>query len=200
MTTTDLDRLAGALAFATRAHGTQVRKGTTTPYISHPLAVAALTMEYGGTVDQAVAALLHDTVEDCRVTFPQITAKFGAAVAGMVRDCTDSTGPPDKKAPWPARKAAYIAHLRAGAGDASLLVSLADKVHNAEATIRDYNALGPEALDRFRPTPKQIVWYYGALLDAFKARGTAGTAALTARYEAAVAALIDLLTPHFAAH
>ena len=99
------EKLARAFAFAQRAHGGQTRKGTSIPYLSHPMAVASIVLEYGGSEDQAAAALLHDTVEDCGVTYEQLSGEFGPAVARIVKDCTDAETLP--KPPWRERKERY---------------------------------------------------------------------------------------------
>jgi (p)ppGpp synthase/HD superfamily hydrolase len=118
------DKLAKAFRLALKAHAGQI------PYLSHPMAVASIVLEHGGTEDQAVAALLHDTVEDCGVTCARIARGFGPAAARMVKDCTDPETSP--KLPWKERKRRYLERLRS-----SLLVSAADKLHNARAIVGD---------------------------------------------------------------
>src|SRR3954453_20932533 len=135
------DRFDRALLYATHVHGGQVRKGTTTPYVAHLLAVAATVLEYGGDEDLAIAALLHDSVEDQggKARLEDIRNRFGDQVAHVVAACSDSladTGKGERKPAWQERKEAYIAHLDS-ADDAILRVSLADKVHNARAILRD---------------------------------------------------------------
>jgi hypothetical protein len=130
------------------------------------MAVAALVIEHGGNEDQAVAALLHDAVEDQggETTLNVIKAAFGDAVAQIVSDCTDAWGAPIS--PWTARKQAYLASLP-GKPEASLLVSLADKTHNAEAIQCDYGELGDGLWDRFNGGAEGTIWYYRALADIF---------------------------------
>ena len=161
-------RVARAFAFALQAHGTQTRKGTTIPYISHVLAVASLVLDYGGTENQVVAALLHDTVEDCGVTYAQIQRQFGAPVARIVKDCTDAETIP--KPPWKARKQRYIDHLRHGHHAPSLLVSAADKLHNARAIVHDVKHQGKAVWRRFHAGPDEILWYYQSLCAIFRRR------------------------------
>jgi (p)ppGpp synthase/HD superfamily hydrolase len=133
---------AKALTYAFEAHRTQIRKGTGTPYIAHLLGVAALVIEDGGDEEQAVAALLHDAVEDQggRARLEDIRANFGLAVAAIVEACSDSdvVGP---KPPWRERKEKYLEHLET-APPAVLRVSAADKLYNARAIVADYRALG----------------------------------------------------------
>jgi (p)ppGpp synthase/HD superfamily hydrolase len=159
-------RFDEAFRFAHELHREQVRKATSIPYISHLMTVAALVIEHGGDEDQAVAALLHDAVEDQggAATLEEIRARFGDTVAGVVVDCTDSWTEP--KPPWRARKEAYIAALPHKSGR-SLLVSLADKTHNAEAILLDYRVLGNELWSRFNGGAEGTRWYYNALSDVF---------------------------------
>ena len=161
-------RVARAFAFALRAHGTQTRKGTTIPYISHVMAVASIVLDYGGSEHQVVGALLHDTVEDCGVTYAQLRRQFGARVARIVKDCTDAETFP--KPPWKARKQRYIDHLRGGHNSSSLLVSAADKLHNARAIVHDVKHHGPGVWKRFHAAPHEILWYYQSLCAIFRRR------------------------------
>src|SRR5579872_5374059 len=137
-------RFEEALVFATQLHAEQTRKGTTIPYISHLLAVTAIVIENGGNEDEAIAALLHDAIEDQggAATREEIRRRFGDAVVAIVDGCTDAETLP--KPPWQERKQVYLAHLPS-ASPSVLLVSAADKLHNAYAILRDYRRLG-EAL------------------------------------------------------
>jgi GTP pyrophosphokinase len=161
-------RLAQAFRFALQAHGAQMRKGTTIPYVSHLMAVASLVLDYGGSEDQAVAALLHDTVEDCGVSYARLRRQFGAPVARIVKDCTDAETFP--KPPWKARKQRYIDHLRSGRHAPSLLVSAADKLHNARAIVHDVKHHGKAVWKRFHAAPHEILWYYQSLCAIFRQR------------------------------
>lgn len=160
------DRFDQALAYASRLHRTQCRKGTAIPYVSHLLAVAAIALENGADEDQAIAALLHDAVEDQGglAQLEAIRARFGHDVAAMVADCTDAVEEP--KPEWRPRKEAYIASLATKA-PGSLAVSLADKTHNASAINADIRALGPLVWERFNGRKAGTLWYYRALADAF---------------------------------
>lgn len=163
-------RFDQALQLATQAHAGQIRKGTenavglAVPYITHPVAVAALVVRYGGDEDQAIAALLHDVLEDGGPQWADpIQSAFGGRVLAMVHACTD--GVPDatgKKPPWQERKQAYLAHLAQSSGDA-LLVSACDKLHNLGCIIDDLNELGDAVFDRFTASKEQTVWYYTEL-------------------------------------
>ncbi len=160
------ERFDKAFRFAHRLHRDQTRKGTPIPYISHLMTVAALVVEHGGNEDQAIAGLLHDAVEDQggAETLAKIRTRFGDAVAAIVSDCTDAWTEP--KPPWRARKEAYLAALP-GKPAQSLLVSLADKTHNAEAILFDYRVLGDSLWDRFNGGADGTRWYYNALAEVF---------------------------------
>jgi len=163
-------RFEQALAFAAELHRQQVRKGTGVPYMAHLLGVASLALEHGATEDEAIAAVLHDAVEDQggAATQEAIRQRFGPAVADIVAGCTDTDQTP--KPPWRARKEAYIAHL-ASASPSVRLVSLCDKVHNARTILADYRTIGEELWTRFTGGKKGTLWYYRALVEAFRAHG-----------------------------
>lgn len=159
-----------AVAYAADTHATQTRKAGDIPYLGHLLSVAALVIEDGGTEKQAIAALLHDAAEDQggEATLAEIAGKFGADVASIVEECSDTLQTP--KPPWRGRKESYIRHLR-GASDDAVLVALADKLDNARAILRDFRALGDEVWQRFSvQDPQQHLWYYRSLLGVFGQR------------------------------
>jgi (p)ppGpp synthase/HD superfamily hydrolase len=170
------DRFDRALLYATHVHGGQVRKGTGTPYVAHLLAVAATVLEYGGDEDLAIAALLHDSVEDQggNARLNDVRNRFGESVARIVEACSDSladTAKGERKTHWQERKEAYIEHLREADGDI-LRVSLADKVHNARAILRDLRKpdVGEKIWSRFSQPKEQTLWYYRSLADTFRER------------------------------
>jgi len=159
-----------ALPYAARAHRYQLRKGTSTPYVTHLLAVAAIVGENGGTEDEVVAALLHDAPEDQggEERLEEIRARFGDQVAEIVDGCTDTYENP--KPPWRERKERYLAHL----GDASgsvRLVSSADKLHNARAVLSDYRSIGEDLWTRFNGGKDGTLWYYRAVVDTLRGDG-----------------------------
>jgi GTP pyrophosphokinase len=164
-------RFLEALTFATWLHGNQMRKGTSIPYVSHLLAVCGLVLEAGGGEDEAIAALLHDAVEDQGglATREEIRRRFGEHVASIVDGCTDAVVTP--KPPWRERKEAYLAHLPQAAPEVRL-VSLADKLHNARAILADYHTHGEALWSRFTGGKKGTLWYYRALVEAQRAAGT----------------------------
>lgn len=163
-------RFEDAFRYAAEAHAGQRRKGTDTPYIAHLMAVTALVLEDGGDEDEAIAALLHDAVEDQggRERLDDIRARFGERVARIVEGCTDSFTTP--KPPWFERKQQYVEHARHASADVAR-VSAADKVQNAGAILRDYRASGDKVWKRFNASREQILWYYRALVDAFAEAG-----------------------------
>lgn len=159
------DRFEEAMRFGFEKHRNDARKGTEIPYFSHPMAVASLVLEFGGTEDQAIAALLHDTIEDCDVTKEELQEKFGSTVALIVDQCSDSNTQP--KPPWRERKERYLRHLDS-ADPETYLVSACDKLHNARAITRDVRGLGREVWGRFSADPIQILWYYESLAETFR--------------------------------
>jgi len=163
-----------ALSLARSWHAHDVRRGTDVPYLAHLLAVSSIVLEAGGDEVQAIAALLHDSLEDatdmddCRTRRERIE-ELGHDVLEIVEACTDGT-PEEKRAmTWRARKERYVRRLRE-ASDRALLVAAADKLHNARAILYDVRREGPGALDRFHAPPPDILWYYGALADIFSDR------------------------------
>ena len=165
-------RFEKALVWATQLHAGQYRKGTDVPYISHLLGVTSLVLENGGDEDEAIAALLHDAAEDQggRATLQEIRRRFGSRVADIVKGCSDAMTQP--KPPWRARKEAYIAHL-SHATASELLVSTADKLHNARSILADYRTLGEALWQRFNGGKEGTLWYYRALLQALGENGPA---------------------------
>ncbi|KPL73023.1 HD domain-containing protein [Leptolinea tardivitalis] len=165
------ERFKDALWRATDLHANQSRKGSGVPFVAHLLGVASLVLEYGGTEDEAIAALLHDAVEDQggQRTREMIADKYGATIAQIVDGCTDSDTIP--KPPWRERKEAYIAHI-ATASPSVLLVSACDKLYNARSILADYRVMGEEIWERFKGGKKDgTLWYYQALVEAYKKTG-----------------------------
>ena len=159
-------RFEEALILATRLHTNQVRKGARIPYVAHPLAVTALVLEDGGDEYQAIAALLHDAVEDQGgiETLDEIRKHFGERVAHIVEGCSDSFESP--KPPWKERKVNYLRHLREADIDV-MRVSLADKLHNARSILRDLQQHGDVIWERFKGGKDGTLWYYRSLVDVF---------------------------------
>ena len=164
------EKFERALPYAARLHRDQVRKGTSTPYITHLLAVASIVGENGGTEDEVVAALLHDAPEDQggEARLEEIQARFGDGVAEIVDGCTDTYENP--KPPWRERKERYLAHL-AGASESVRLVSSADKLHNARTVLSDYRLLGEDLWTRFNGKKAGTLWYYRAIVGTLQGEG-----------------------------
>ena len=161
------ERFEEALGYAAHLHALQKRKGTSIPYVAHLLSVTSLVLENGGDEDQAIAALLHDAVEDQGglPTLQEIRRLFGERVARIVDGCTDAYVRP--KPPWRKRKEDYLAHLRHAEADVRL-VSLADKLHNARSILRDLRRDGPQSLSRFNGGRSGTLWYYRSLVTIFQ--------------------------------
>ena len=164
------ERFNDALVFTAELHCHQTRKGQgEIPYISHLLGVASLVLEAGGDEDMAIAALLHDAVEDQGGydTLKKIRARFGDRVAHMVEGCTDDFSGHNCIS-WCDRKTKYIAHLREETDEETRIVSLADKVHNARTILLDYIEQGDSVFQRFRARKEGTMWYYRTLVDSFR--------------------------------
>ena len=171
-----------ALRLATESFASKSRKGGDTPYLSHLLAVSALVMEHGGTEVQAAGGLLHDAIEDVKITADALTARLveygashadAAAVAAIVEACTDGTSDQKRDGKdWLKRKLEYLETLKAKrTSDQAMLVSLADKVHNIEATLTEIR--GGTTAQVFYGKPwfnakaPQQKWYYSTLARTF---------------------------------
>ena len=163
-------RLSQALTYAAELHATQFRKGTTIPYLSHPMAVAALVAEAGGPEDEIIAALLHDGPEDQggQKTLDEIRRRFGDNVANIVLECSDTLESP--KPAWRPRKDAYLKHLET-ASPSAVLVSLCDKVHNMGTLLGEHKRIGDEIFKIFAGGKDGTLWYYGELLRIYRQRG-----------------------------
>lgn len=168
--TTLTARFREALGFAAILHADQVRKGSGIPYVAHLLAVAVTVIEEGGSEDLAIAALLHDAAEDQGGSeiLARIRSLYGESVAAVVAACSDTTAL--LKPPWRERKERYIGHLAEVSEDV-LLVSLADKLHNARAILRDYGTMGEALWERFRGGRSGTLWYYETLAQTFMRSG-----------------------------
>jgi (p)ppGpp synthase/HD superfamily hydrolase len=163
------DRFTTALIYATTAHAGQTRKGTTVPYIAHCLAVAALALEAGCDEETAIAALLHDVVEDCVVEegggpprLVEIREQFGDRVADIVSACSDTDQTP--KPPWRARKQAWLDAFPRMSAPAQL-VATCDKLHNARSMLSDLRQVGDALWSRFKGGRDGTLWYYETFID-----------------------------------
>ena len=180
-TATELSENEAKLCYATqlawRWHGQQTRKGRTTPYMSHLLQVQGLVIAHGGNSAQAIAALLHDALEDAESPADRaereatIQSEFNPTVLRIVLDCTDTTSDEAGaiKGPWRERKERYIAQLTAAEAD-SLLVAACDKRHNLGDLIVDLRAEGLSTFTRFTAGPNEQLWYFENLEALFRSR------------------------------
>jgi GTP pyrophosphokinase len=162
-------RFRQAFLFAAEKHAGQARKASTIPYIAHLMGVASIVLEAGGDEDLAIAALLHDVVEDCGGVpmLQEVRRRFGARVAKVVEGCTDADTYP--KPSWRTRKEKYIRHLKKADAD-TRLVSAADKLNNIRSILSDYRAIGESVWARFKGGRDGTLWYYRTLREAFLRR------------------------------
>jgi (p)ppGpp synthase/HD superfamily hydrolase len=163
-------RFTDALCYAAALHMEQRRKVAGEPYVAHLLAVAALVLEYGGSEEEAIAALLHDAVEDQggMATLAEIRGRFGDAVAEIVLGCSDTAESP--KPPWRERKQSHIDRL-ASESAAIRLVVAADKLHNVRSLLREHRRRGESLWTSFHGGREGTLWYYRAVTDALKLVG-----------------------------
>ena len=159
------ERFDEAMLFASQHHREQLRKGSRVPYMTHLMSVSALVMEHGGSEDQAIAALLHDAVEDARpgtggAVLDDIRSRFGDAVADIVRACSDGLDADgNRSGSWPERKRPYVAGLAHKPLDA-LLVTAADKTHNGLCIAADVRRYGQDFWSTFNASRDELLWYY----------------------------------------
>lgn len=166
----DDERFLRALRLALEAHNGQVRTDTEIPYIAHPIGVASLVMEDGGSDVETAAALLHDVVEDGGEEYvSRIADELGDEVVDIVLECSDSVVPAGTpKPPWEDRKVAYIEAIPSKSAGA-VRVSTADKLHNARAILADVRAPGVDVFDRFHAERDRVLWYYRTVAGALAA-------------------------------
>lgn len=164
-------RFTAALVFAAQRHAEQVRKLNGTPYIAHLLRVAGIALEYGADEDEAIAALLHDVIEDQGgpAARREIEQVFGQRVAEIVDGCSDTDQTP--KPPWRPRKEAYLARL-AHASPSVRLVSAADKLDNVRSLIESYRQRGETVWLHFRGGREGTLWYFRGVLEVLKRAGS----------------------------
>ncbi|MDY6936445.1 MAG: HD domain-containing protein [Cyanobacteriota bacterium] len=162
------ERFTEALAYATQLHSRQIRKGSGVPYVAHLLGVSSTVLEYGGDEDEAIAALLHDAIEDQGgiETREEIRRRFGDRVTDIVEGCTDAYT--DPKPPWRPRKEAYIARIPTASKSVRLVVA-ADKLYNARSILKDYCLLGESLWERFTGRKDGSLWYYRTVVETLRA-------------------------------
>lgn len=163
------DRFSDALVYAAAKHHRQRRKGSETPYISHLLQVAGLALEHGADEDVAIAALLHDVIEDCgRESHDEIQVRFGERVLEIVVKCSDTLDKDAETRSWLERKEDYIRHLQEENSEDVLLVSCCDKLHNTRSILSDLKAKGDSAWEIFAGKKTGTLWYYRTLVETYR--------------------------------
>jgi (p)ppGpp synthase/HD superfamily hydrolase len=184
------EKFSRALTYMAELHRNQKRKGTRIPYVGHLLEVAGIVIEYGGNEDQAIAALLHDAVEDQGgpKTRKEIRKKFGEKMATIVDWCSDTDKKP--KPPWRERKETYLRQI-ARAPESAILVTAADKLQNIRAITRDYRTIGNRLWKRFSGGKSGTLWYHRALVEEYKKTGA--DARIIAELDRAVSELEKLV-------
>lgn len=160
-------RLDEAMRVAATAHSEQKRKGTEIPYIVHPFAVMHIASQVTNDEDVLVASLFHDVLEDVpdKYSKEQMQRAFGARVVSIVEGVTKD----DTIQDWQGRSDAYLAHLRT-ADEASVIVSGADKIHNLQSILIDYEQYGDQLWDRFNADKERQLWWYGSIHDVLQER------------------------------
>jgi (p)ppGpp synthase/HD superfamily hydrolase len=191
------ERFDEALAFAAAHHRHQLRKGSRVPYLSHLMSVSALVLEHGGSENQAIAALLHDSVEDAPegegpAVLSDIRGRFGSAVADIVLACSDGLNEAGHRTgTWAGRKQPYVAGLYdpAKKSDEAILVTAADKIHNGSRITADLREFGPEFWSTFNACEHELLWYYTSVDAAVTERLPGST--ISAALHRAVDDLLD---------
>ena len=155
-------QLLRAINTAALAHRGHVRKGTDIPYVSHVFAVMHLVSQVTDDEDVLIAALFHDILEDVPEAYSaeQMATDFGDHVVDLVRGVTKD----DTLTDWQERSEAYLAHLRS-ADEGSVLVSVADKLHNLLSIHADLDVIGDELWGRFNSPMERQVWWYRSVYE-----------------------------------
>lgn len=156
--------LEKAIAFATKAHAGQYRKGTKIPYIVHPMEVAAIVAGMTDDIEVICAAVLHDVMEDCEVSYRCLEQEFGNKIAVLVAMESE-----DKSKSWQERKQNTIDFLRHKATKEMKMIALSDKLANIRSLRRDFEKVGDDLWQRFNEKDKRKQgWYYSNLLSGFE--------------------------------
>ena len=156
----DTIRLNKAIHFATEMHAGSFRKGSTTPYICHPMEVMELLNEMNGDTNLMIAGLLHDVVEDTDATIRQVAGMFGVDVAALVAGHSEN-----KSWSWEDRKRQCIIDT-AGSGMREQMLVMADTISNQRSMLKDYRQHGDHFWGKFKRGKDQQCWYYSGKQDA----------------------------------
>ena len=156
------NRIEEAIELAAQAHDGQFRKGTNTPYITHPYAVGLMLMDAGCSEAVVIAGILHDTVEDTDLTLAYIRKNFGESVADIVDGCSEN-----KSLRWRERKTERIEALKTATTEVCL-VTCADKLHNLRTVTSEYDDIGDTVWERFHGGLEAQAWYYQSILESLR--------------------------------
>jgi (p)ppGpp synthase/HD superfamily hydrolase len=215
-------QLDQALTVAALVHADQKRKGTSIPYLMHPVQVALILERHGSSEDLVTAALLHDALEDLdagdralqdrfRETFAELHGapedeqgfrerlqeflleRFAVKVMRLVRGVTEQKKEEGVEIPWLVRKERQLAYFRQEADEDTVTLKAADALHNVQSILSDLAVHGLRMMDRFKATPEDTLWYYASV--AIMVRQRLGEEAPLAReLQEAVTELADRVT------
>ncbi|MBM3660074.1 MAG: HD domain-containing protein [Actinobacteria bacterium] len=188
-------RFSEAVRWAAMLHADDVRKGTRIAYVSHLLGVASLVLEDGGSEEEAIAAMLHDAIEDRGTPEAEIRARFGQPIADIVVACSEPPGLTRGAATWRERKTAYLAYLEGSVSESALRVTAADKLHNARSILSDLRDHGPAMWDKFNAPAADQRWYYTELARLLAAKHDGPTVRELQRVVADLVSEIDRTPP-----
>lgn len=166
-------RLDSAIIEAAWAHeqANQHRTGTDIPYIIHPFGVMLIASNATNDEDTLIACLMHDVLEDVDASIyseDQMRQDYGAKVVRIVKDVTKDETEPD----WHARSKAYLSHLQNKACDEAITVCSADKIHNLQSILTDYQTIGDDLWQRFSTkNGSDQLWWYESVLEIIQKRG-----------------------------
>ncbi|XVU28415.1 HD domain-containing protein [Actinoplanes sp. CA-054009] len=186
------EEFVGALVWASHGHAHQKRHNTDTPYISHLLTTCAIVLEEGGDERLAIAALLHDALEDTNTSRADLRDRFGDDVYSVVDDCTDVEAGRRAELDWAARKRSHLERM-AGFGQRSLLVIAADKVASLQSLVDDLVRFGTAMFDHSARTAPELLGNYRDVYDLLSPR--LGDRPVMRRFEGLITQFSDALTP-----
>lgn len=160
-------RINEAVNVATYAHDGQMRKCTDTPYVTHPIAVMEIAAEVTSNENTLIACLLHDVLEDANDKYDRetMTQDFGQEVVRIVNGVTK-----DKTlVSWHDRADKYLATIKEAPIE-SVIVCAADKIHNLQSTLTDYEIHGDKLWNRFNTGKEDQLWWYASILEVLELR------------------------------
>ena len=188
------ERINHALRIAARAHEGQYRKGSDTPYVAHPVAVALISQRYYSDEEVFIAALLHDVLEDVpKWTYSESDMRrdFGDAVTEIVKDVSEPRITAPMLTAWLHRKSSYVEHIAATDNPKSLVVSASDKIHNMAEILREYHEKGEGVWRNFHVDKGHEIWFFDEVFQALRQKTQLGRRAI-ADYENLLSQLKEL--------